>query len=103
MAESKSQIYKVKMGGLFFAFRASKNAYKGINAGLGVLIAKDTDDNLAFGAAVRPPRVRINLANGSSIIRYCDPGKLEELITKGSLNKRKFNGQNINSVRIVQS
>lgn len=100
--DAKTIIYKVKMGSFFFAFRAPADADKGLESGLGVIKAKDTDDNLALGSANKPPRVRVNLANGKSYLRFCDPGKLESLITKGTLNGKKYDGQNINSVRAVQ-
>jgi hypothetical protein len=99
--DSKTKLHKVKMGGYFYAFRAPKDAYKSIGSALGVLDAKDTDDNLAIGAAVRPPKVRLNLANGKAVIRYCDPNKIESVIVKGALNGKKYDGQNINSVRAL--
>jgi len=98
--DSKSDLYKVKMGGYSYAWRAPKNSYKGLE-GLGVSKAKDTDDNLAIGANVKPPRVHINLSNGKSVKRFCAPDKIESVLVKGSLNGKKYDGQNINSVRAV--
>lgn len=100
--EAKTEVYVIKMGGVKYGFRAKSGAYKGIESELGVDKAKDTDNNVVFGSSNKPPRVRINLANGKSAIRFCDPGKLEALITKGSLNKKKLDGQEINSVRALQ-
>lgn len=100
--DSKSQIFFVKLGAVKFAFRADPDAYKGIQAQLGVLRAKDTDDNMVFGCnRPRPPKVRLNLANGKSLIRYCDPQKIESIILKGTLNGKKANGQNITSVTLI--
>ena len=100
--EVKTQAYVVKMGSIKYGFRAAPDAYNGIEKELGVEKVKDTDDNVVFGSDNKPPRVYVNTANGKSYKRFCDPSKLEALITKGSLNKKKLYGQNINSVRAVQ-
>lgn len=99
--DSKSELYKVKMGGYNYGFRAPKNSYKGLE-GLGVTKAKDTEDNLAIGANVKPPKVHVNLANGKSLKRFCAPDKIESVIVKGALNGKKYDGQNINSVRALK-
>lgn len=100
--EAKTQPYWVKMGSVKYGFRVNEDAYKGVEKELGVVKAKDTDDGVVYGASNKPPRVNINCANGRSYVRFCDPSKLEALITKGSLNKKKLNGQEINSVRAKQ-
>jgi hypothetical protein len=100
--EAKTQPYYVKMGGVKYGFRVSPDAYKGIEKELGVVKAKDTDNDVVYGADNKPPRVNVNCANGRTYVRFCDPSKLEGLITKGSLNKKKLNGQEINSVRAKQ-
>lgn len=70
---------------------------------MGVLVAKDTDDNLTFGAnQPKPAKVRINLQGGKSVTRFADPSKLEDLLVKGTLNKKKYDSKDINSVTIVQ-
>jgi CxxC motif-containing protein len=101
--DAKSQVYVIQLKSVNFAWRAKKDDYKGIANELGVKVAKDTDDNLVFGSnRPRPVKVRINLANKKSRIRYADPAKIEDLIIKGTLNGKKFEGQNINSVTVVQ-
>jgi hypothetical protein len=103
MAEAKTQIYYIDMAGTKYAWRSAKDAYKDIEGPLGVKQAKDTDSGLVFGAnSMKPVKVRINLANKRSILRFADPGKCEELVVKGSLNGKKYDGQNINSVSLVQ-
>lgn len=100
--EAKTELFYVKMGGVKYGFRVNPDAYKGIEKELGVVKSKDTDNDVVIGASNKPPRVNVNCANGKSFIRFCDPSKLEALITKGSLNKKKLNGQEINSVRAKQ-
>lgn len=101
--DSKTQIFYIDMGGVRYAWRAGKDAYKGLESALGVKKAKDTDNKLVFGSnSMKPARVRINLANKTSILRFADPGKVEDLIVKGTLNGKKFERQNINSVTLVQ-
>ena len=100
--DAKSALWVVKMGKIKYGFRASEDAYKDIGTALGVAKVKDTDDDVVFGSDNKPPRVYVNTASGKSYKRFCDPAKLESLITKGSLNKKKLYGENINSVRCVQ-
>lgn len=100
--EAKTQVWTIKMGDVNYAWRASEDAYKGIADSLGVKQGKDTDNNLVYGSDNKPPRVRVNCANGQSFLRFCDPNKLESVIIKGSINGKKLNGQKINSVRAVQ-
>lgn len=83
--EAKTALYYVKMGNVKYGFRVDPDAYKGIEKELGVVKAKDTDNDIVIGASNKPPRVNINCANGKTFIRFCDPSKLEGLITKGSL------------------
>ena len=91
------------MGGVKYAWRADEDAYEKIAGALGVKKAKDTDNKLIFGSnSMKPARVRINLANKKSILRFADPGKVEGLIVNGTLNGKKYDGQNINSVTLVQ-
>jgi hypothetical protein len=100
--EAKNEIWTIKMGAITYAWHAPEDAYKGIADELGVEKAKDTDNNIIFGSSNKPPRIRINTADKKSYIRFCDPGKLEALITKGSLNSKKIKGSKINSVRTLQ-
>jgi hypothetical protein len=100
--QAKNQSYYVKMGTAKYGFRAPEEAYKGVEKLLGVVVSKDTDDGIQYGSENKPPRVWVNCANGKSYKRFCDPSKLEALITKGSLNKNKLKGYNVNSVRAVQ-
>jgi hypothetical protein len=100
--EAKTVIWTVKMGAIKYGWRADEEAYKGIADELGVEKAKDTDNNVVFGSSNKPPRVRVNCADKKSYIRFCDPSKLEALITKGSLNSKKLKGSKINSVRTLQ-
>lgn len=100
--DAKTTLWVVNMGKVKYGFRAAEDAYKDVGSILGVVKAKDTDDNVVLGSDNKPPKVYINTANGKSYKRFCDPAKLEALITKGSLNKKKINGENINSVRCVQ-
>lgn len=100
--EAKTVLWTVKLAGIKYGFRARKEAYDGIASELGVELAKDTDNNIVMGSDNKPPRVRVNCADGKSYIRFCDPKKLEALITKGSLNNKKLLGSKINSVRALQ-
>lgn len=102
--DSKTKIFVIDLKSIKYAWRAAKDAYKGIANELGVKEAKDTDNNLVYGSnQPKPVKVRLNLANKTSRLRYADPSKIEDLIVKGSLNGKKFDGQNINSVSVVQS
>lgn len=101
--DSKTAVFYIKLAGTKYAWRAKADDYKGIDKELGVVKAKDTEDNLSFGIdRPKPVKVRINLANKKSIIRYADPQKIEPLTVKGTLNGKKYDGQNINSVTVVQ-
>lgn len=100
--EAKTVIWVVKMGGVKYGFRAAEEAYKPIAKELGVELAKDTDNNVVMGSSNKPPRVRVNCADGKSYIRFCDPSKLDALITKGSLNSKTLLGSKVNSVRTLQ-
>jgi len=101
--ESKTKIFFVELGKkkVKYAWRAAADAYKGIADALGVKEAADTDDGLIFGGRPKPPKVRLSLANKTSVIRFCDPGKIEELTIDGTLNNKKYDGQNINSVSVA--
>ncbi|WP_013320806.1 hypothetical protein [Gloeothece verrucosa] len=101
--DSKTAIFYINLAGTKYSWRAKKDDYKGIDKELGVTLAKDTEDNLVFGVdRPKPVRVRINLAGARPIIRFADPQKIEPLTVKGSLNGKKYNGKNINSVTVVQ-
>jgi hypothetical protein len=101
--EAKSQVYYINLGGglgnvgaMRFAWRGKKDAYpKAVADELGVVIAKDTDSGLMFGAqSPRPALVRIGYtdANGSSksTIRFCEPDKIGNVTTGGKLNAKKI-------------
>jgi hypothetical protein len=114
--ESKTQVYYINLGGsvgnigaMRFAWRGKKNLYKNIADGLGVVLAKDTDTALMFGANnPRPALVRIGYtaADGSSksTIRFCEPDKIGDVTTGGKLNGKKVwvagKEYNINNVSI---
>ncbi|MBN4004747.1 hypothetical protein [Nostoc sp. LPT] len=115
--EAKSQVYYINLGGtvgnagaMRFAWRGNKDAYpKAVADELGVVIAKDTDAGLMFGAnSPRPAKVRIGYtdANGNSksTIRFCEPDKIGAVTTGGKLNGKKIKiagkEYNINGVAI---
>ncbi|MDZ8136324.1 MAG: hypothetical protein RM049_13610 [Nostoc sp. DedQUE04] len=114
--DSKTQVYFINLGGsvgnigaMRFAWRGKKNLYKNIADGLGVVLAKDTDSGLMFGANnPRPAQVRIGYtdANGNSksTIRFCEPDKIGDVTTGGKLNGKKVwvagKEYNINNVAI---
>lgn len=100
--ESKTQVYYINLGGtvgnvgaMRFAWRGKKDAYpKAIADVLGVVIAKDTDSGLMFGAnSPRPALVRIGYTDGNgnskSTIRFCEPDKIGDVTTGGKLNGKK--------------
>jgi hypothetical protein len=111
--QAKTQIYYINMGGTVgnlgafrYAWRARKDAYDNIGAGLGVVKAKDTDKGLIFGAnSPKPARVRLSLADGTSVIRFCEPDKLSGVLTGGTINGKlvKVNGKgrNVNKVDLL--
>jgi hypothetical protein len=96
------QRYVVDMDGVKYGFFASEDAYDDIADALGVDKASDTDNNIQYGSDNKPPKVRINTKDGRSYKRFCDPDNLTGLITRGTLNSKKINGKDINSVRAVQ-
>ena len=114
--EAKTQVYYINLGGtvgnagaMRYAWRGKKDAYKNIAAGLGVVLAKDTDKGLMFGAnSPKPAQVRIGYtdANGNSksTVRFCEPDQLNSVTTGGALNGKKIkigaNEYNINGVDI---
>ena len=101
--DSKTKIWYIKLGSVKYAWRAKEEVYKEVAKALGVTKAKDTEDNLVFGAnSPKPVEIRLNLANGRSPILFADPGQIEDLVVKGSLNGKKYRGQNINSVSIAK-
>ena len=92
-----------------YAFRAPEDAYKGLEAALGVFKAKENEGGLVYGAnSPKPARVRINFEGGGSTTRFCDPGKLEGVTIGGKLNKKtvnisqRFRNKKISSVTAVQ-
>ncbi|WP_298908759.1 hypothetical protein [uncultured Nostoc sp.] len=101
--EAKSQVYYINLGGtvgnvgaMRFAWRGKKDAYpKDVAKELGVVIAKDTDAGLMFGAnSPRPAEVRIGYTDGNgnskSTVRFCEPDKLGAVTTGGKLNSKKI-------------
>lgn len=97
MADAKTQIYYIDLGGglanvgsFKYAWRAKKGAYDDIGSAMGVKAAKDTEKGLIFGAnSPKPAKVRINLVNHGSIVRYCEPDKINSLTTGGAINGKK--------------
>lgn len=101
MAEPKSQIYWVNLGGglanagsVRYAWRGKKNLYKNIAETLGVVLGKDSDEALVFGAnSPNPAKVRIyytkNDGSAASTIRFCEPDKINAATTGGALKKKK--------------
>lgn len=101
MAEPKTQIFYINLGGtvanlgsIRYAWRGRKDSYKNINSQLGVNLAKDTDKGLFFGAnSPSPARVRLYYTNNSgqsaSTVRFCEPDKLSSVTTGGTLNGKK--------------
>lgn len=107
---AETVIYVVDLGGglagankVKYAWRAKKGTYPNdIMKGLGVRVAKDTEDGLIFGCNTpKPLRVRVNFSNGKSRKLFADPAKAEDLMVKGTLNGKKIDGFNINSVTIA--
>jgi hypothetical protein len=114
--DAKTQVYFINLGGtvgnvgaMRFAWRGKKDAYKNIASELGVVLAKDTDSGLMFGAnSPRPAEVRIGYtaADGSnrSAVRFCEPDKIGNVTTGGKLNGKKIviggKEYNINGVTI---
>ncbi|KGF71619.1 hypothetical protein DO97_17460 [Neosynechococcus sphagnicola sy1] len=114
MADSVTTVWYCDLGGslanagsIRFAWRAKEDKYKDIAKALGVTKSKDTDKGLVFGAnSPRPARVRINLGGStkkSSIIRFAQIDNLNDLVTGGSLNGKKYQGINIDSVSLIGS
>lgn len=92
-----------------YAFRAPKDAYKGLLGELGVVEAKANESGLVFGAnSPKPARVRINFEGGGSTTRFCDPGKLEGVTIGGKLGKKtvnisdRFRNKKISTVTAIQ-
>lgn len=101
--DDKTEIFYIKLGNVKWAFRASVKQYSNdMQRELGVVKAKDTDNDIVFQAnRPTPVRVRFNLANGKQLLRWCDPQKVEGVTVRGTLNGKKYQGQNINSVTVV--
>jgi hypothetical protein len=103
----KQQIYYVEMTtGYKYAWKGDEAEYKGITDELGVKKADAGAKGLIYGASVKPPRVRITLDMGAgnkprTLIRFCDPDKIEDLIVDESLTGKKFDSKTITSVRMV--
>lgn len=89
-----------------WGFRAPKDAYKNIGAGLGVTTVSDNNrSGIVYGAnSPKPVRVRISYKEGAaagggnagtandvtrSVRRFCEPDKIGE-VTFGSLNGQKI-------------
>ena len=99
--ESKSSRYYIEMKTLKYGWTAPKDAYKGLESELGVKEAKDGDKGITYGGNVKPPKVRLNLEDGKSIIRFCDPDNVEDVVVNDTLTGKKFNSKTICSVRNV--
>lgn len=93
-----STVYYINLGAgiggavspIKYAFRAPKDAYKGLMTAMGVKEAKENEKGLVFGAnSPKPARVRINFEGGGSTTRFCDPGKVENVTINGALNRKK--------------
>lgn len=101
-AEPKTQIFYINVGGTLanagairYAWRGKVGSYDNIAEALGVVIAKDTDKGLVFGAgSPTPAKVRISYIgpNGSSksAIRFCEPDKISGVTTGGTLNNKEI-------------
>jgi hypothetical protein len=101
MAEPKSQIYWINLGGglgnvgaVRYAWRGKKNLYKNIADTLGVVIGKDSDEGLVFGCnSPNPAKVRIYYTaddgSSKSTVRFCEPDKINAATTGGALKKKK--------------
>ena len=86
----KSITYYVKLGAVKYAFVTQDENYKGLEKELGVIKAKENERDLVFGAnRPKPATVRINFEGGGSCSRFCDPTKLENVVVKGTLNRKK--------------
>ncbi|MDJ0575931.1 MAG: hypothetical protein QNJ65_12285 [Xenococcaceae cyanobacterium MO_234.B1] len=99
--EIKSSRYYVEMKTLKYGWTAPKDSYKGLENELGVKEVKDGDKGITYGGNVKPPRVRINLADGKTLVRFCDPDKVEDLVVNDTLTGKKYNNIVICSVRNV--
>lgn len=101
MAEPKSQIYWINLGGglgnvgaVRYAWRGKPNLYKNIADTLGVVVGKDSDEGLVFGCnSPNPAKVRIYFTDDSgrsrSTVRFCEPDKINAATTGGALKKKK--------------
>src|SRR6476469_5463028 len=101
--EPKTVIFYINLGGglanigaLRYAWRGKKNSYKNIGPDLGVETGKDTDNALLFGLNdPKPAKVRIHYtkADGEtgSVIRFCEPDKINKVTTGGALKDKKIN------------
>jgi hypothetical protein len=100
--EPKSQIYWTNLGGgaanagsIRYAWRGRRNLYKNIADILGVVIGKDSDEGLVFGAnSPNPAKVRITYTDASgysrTAIRFCEPDKINAATTGGALRNKKI-------------
>ena len=90
------------LGAIRWGFRAPKDTYKNVAAGLGVNLVDDTNrTGIVYGAnQPRPVRVRVmykaaNAGGGTGndvargVRRFCEPDKLNEVLF-GSLNGQKI-------------
>lgn len=105
MAKNESKAYKtyyVTMAERKIAWRAPGDSYDVIADELGVKEASDTEKNLELDGAIRPPKVRVNLASGKSYTRYCDGSKLEDVTVAGTLRGTAFKGSKITTVTVVR-
>lgn len=99
--EAKSSKYYIEMKTLKYGWTAPKDTYKGIADELGVKEAKAGDKGITYGGNVKPPKVRLNLEDGKTITRFCDPDNIEEVVVNDALTNKKFNNKTICSARNV--
>lgn len=95
---SRRDMISCQIGTNKLGFYVPKDAYKGIEAELGV--KKETNNKgMIFGAnKPKPEVVRITLENGKSYTRFCHPNKKVGLVYEGKLNGKQFKSSKISSV-----
>ena len=101
----QTKIYYIQMGSqLKYGWRAQESAYSGIATQLGVKAGSSTTKGIVFGAnGGKPPRVRINLQSGKSVIRFCSPDKMADVLINGTLIGKSYKTTKICSVSALYS